>query len=138
MIRLLTAKKGFTLIELIVVVIITAILISLAVPQYIKTIERAKNKEAIANLKLILGTEKIYKLRYSFYYPHPSESPQDDINNINANLMLDLNENLWDYKIESNTTDDFLATANRDDWKARTYSIDQDVTEPDCSGPGCP
>ena len=130
------SRGGFTLIELIVVVIITAILVSLAVPQYIKTIERAKEKEAVANLKLMQAAQKIYKLEQGFFYP---DSGGPSIDEINENLRLDLNENQWIYNTPATGTDDeFSATANRDDWKARTYSIDQDMTEPDCSGPGCP
>jgi len=43
-------QRGFTLLELLMVVVIIAILASLAVPQYIKTTERARMSEAISNL----------------------------------------------------------------------------------------
>ncbi|MBL7131774.1 MAG: prepilin-type N-terminal cleavage/methylation domain-containing protein [Candidatus Omnitrophica bacterium] len=132
-----TSLAGFTLIELIAVVIIVAILISLAVPQYTKTIERAKEKEAIANLKLMQAAQKIYKLEQGFFYPG---SGGPSIDEINENLRLDLNENQWQYNVPATgTDDDFSAMAYRGDWKTRTYSIDQDLTEPVCSpSANCP
>lgn len=46
-------KRGFTLIELLMVVIILAVLVSIGVPQYTKSIERARATEAMTVLKAI-------------------------------------------------------------------------------------
>jgi len=43
-------KKGFTLLELLIVVLIIGILASMAIPQYQKTIMRSKAAEALTNL----------------------------------------------------------------------------------------
>lgn len=43
-------RSGFTLLELLMVVVIIAILASIAVPQYIRTVERARQSEAVAML----------------------------------------------------------------------------------------
>jgi prepilin-type N-terminal cleavage/methylation domain len=49
-------KKGFTLIELIIVVAIIAILAALAIPKLMGTQENAKKKTDIANAKMIYDT----------------------------------------------------------------------------------
>ena len=46
-------KKGFTLVEVLTVVIIVGVLSSLALPQYRRVVERARATEAIAELKTL-------------------------------------------------------------------------------------
>ena len=53
-------RKGFTLLELVIVVIIVAVLAGLGIPQFIKTVERAKAAEGVA----MLGAMRSSQLRY--------------------------------------------------------------------------
>ena len=53
--------RGFTLLELLMVVIIVAILASLALPQYIKAAEKARATEALQLLGQIRTSEGRYK-----------------------------------------------------------------------------
>ncbi len=53
---------GFTLLEILIVIVIIGILASLAIPNFIKTTEAAKGKEAVVNLETIRTAERMYYL----------------------------------------------------------------------------
>jgi type IV pilus assembly protein PilE len=53
-------KNGFTLVELVIVIVIFTILASIAVPQYLTGIERAKGGKARIQLMVISKAEKMY------------------------------------------------------------------------------
>ncbi|ACC97933.1 PilE-like protein [Elusimicrobium minutum Pei191] len=58
-------KKGFTLIELMVVVLIIAILSSVALPLYTRTVERARAAEAISVTASLEKASQAYYAQYS-------------------------------------------------------------------------
>ena len=61
------SNKGFTLIEVLMVVLIVGILASLAMPQYTKVVEKAKMSEAKTVLSAIRTAEGVYFMEYDAY-----------------------------------------------------------------------
>lgn len=60
-------KKGFTLIEMMIVIAIIALLATIAIPNYVNFQKRAKTAEAKANLGSIRTCEEAYKAEHDVY-----------------------------------------------------------------------
>ena len=91
---------GFTLVEVLIVVIIIGILASIGVPQFADSIEKAKGGEARAGLGHIQTGEKIYYAEREFYTPNLSD------------LDISLTQRFWTFNIAATATT-FTATATR-------------------------
>src|SRR5712692_5628598 len=60
-------EQGFTLIELMVVVVIIAILIAIAIPTFLGARTRAQDRAAQSNLRNALTAEKVYYTDAQYY-----------------------------------------------------------------------
>lgn len=60
-------KDGFTLVEMLVVVLMIGILSSIAVPQYFKVVEKSKAREAVNYFLAMQASQDRYKQKYGTY-----------------------------------------------------------------------
>jgi prepilin-type N-terminal cleavage/methylation domain-containing protein len=63
----LKSRKGFTLVELAVVVVIIGVLAAFGVPKFLNSVERSKASEAFAYLSAIRTAEERYLARQGVY-----------------------------------------------------------------------
>ena len=61
------ARKGFTLVELAVVIVIIGVLAAFGVPRFLKSVERSKASEAFAFLSAVRSSQERYLAQYGEY-----------------------------------------------------------------------
>lgn len=99
-------KKAFTMTELVIVVMVMGILVSIALPSFLRSATVSRAREAKSALSLIQAGQKIYYNRTKTYLS------DGNIANINSNLGLDLRESYWDYSA-NNAPPNNVGTATR-------------------------
>ncbi len=109
--------KGFTILELIVVVIIISILATVALPNYSRTIERAHCNNALMQLRSIHAANAIYFAQEQFYWPLGGFINQNK-DAINTGLGLHIIEDGVTYLCRDTngfdtSPDQFVCTASR-------------------------
>jgi len=61
------ARKGFTLVELAVVIVIIGVLAAFGVPRFLKSVERSKAAESFAYLSAVRSSQERYLAQYGEY-----------------------------------------------------------------------
>ncbi len=119
-------KKGFTLVELLMVVIIIGILVTLAVPNYYRSVERAKAGKAKAAMDAIRKAE----LQYRAFHDEYTATLDPDLTDFDlpSSIGATGSDGDWTYTISNATTDALEITATRDNGPhaGDTVTMDQD------------
>jgi prepilin-type N-terminal cleavage/methylation domain-containing protein len=108
------SKRGFTLIELMIVVVIIGILAALAIPRFMRATTKAKQSEAKQILKQVYVMEHAYRQEYNTYACDGEEaSAGENFATIGVEIM---NSARYTYVIAADSnTFTATATANLDD-----------------------
>lgn len=104
-------NKGFTLFEILLMIVIIGALASIAIPNYQKAIEKSRKVEASNTLASIWAAEKRYHLDFETY--------TNSTNNLDIKLS-DTSLTYYNYSISSANSTDFLAAAEKKD---KTYYL---------------
>jgi type IV pilus assembly protein PilA len=115
--KMLNNKKGFTLIELMIVVAIIGILAAIAIPNFMNYQCKAKQSEAKSNLGAIRTAQEVYMAEHSTY--------AGTLENLAWEARGATN---YDYSILSSSTTDFSAQATSTSIKGTdedTWTINQ-------------
>jgi type IV pilus assembly protein PilE len=120
MLRKLKNQKGFTLIEVLVVVIIVAILAAIAVPRYLRYVEKSRSTEAFDIQLQTTGSTEGYTI----------EEAQKD-----ANLGESTRKN-WKFEVTGNPPRQYIATSLQDFPGGEGKQVIYDVVEAKFRGYG--
>ena len=74
-------KKGFTMVELLVVLVIVAILAAVATPIYLANVQRARASEAVSAMALIRQAERDFQINRNTYFDVIQETTVGNIQN---------------------------------------------------------
>lgn len=104
-------KNGFTLVELMITIVIIGILVTLALPNYARSLERAKCSQGVQILKEMRSAALSYYANNETFPPPGQESDLED--EVGANFYSD-NSNLeWTFAITTGNDTTLVLQATR-------------------------
>ena len=137
MIKLFQSKKGFSLVELLAVVIIVAVLAAIAVPIYWSYVRKARSTEAQSAIAAIRSAYRVHSQTYGSTERYSIEDAKKDVRLGNATLKN------WEFQVVGNPPRRYIAISTPDfpegegkqvwydvdDSSYHGYGIDDEVSE---------
>ncbi|MBF0531617.1 MAG: prepilin-type N-terminal cleavage/methylation domain-containing protein [Candidatus Omnitrophica bacterium] len=107
-----SASRGFTLTEVLVVIILIGMIIAFGIPSFVKTINRTDEKQAISHLKMIWEALQLHRAKSGTY----QVGDLGDLNAINNALGLYLVPAKITFQCSSVGVDQETCRANGTGW----------------------
>lgn len=122
--------RGFTLMELMIVVVIMGIIAAFSIPNYSKAVERSYERDGAVNLMAIYASQKIH------YNSENTYVTGKDIASLNSALELGLIANGMKYACNASSVN-FDCTATRGN-ETFVLKVNKDTSNPCCAAGDCP
>ncbi len=136
-------KRGFSLAELIVILVIVALSVALGIPSYRKAIQKAQEKEVTVFSEALRDAEHQYYLEHDTYV----ECGYEGVDECNAVLQVSLpqgREELkeeWQYFVKSDDLTSYFCVGAENTSTKENYclagDIDQTLSKGACAPEGC-
>jgi type IV pilus assembly protein PilE len=123
MIKLLKSKKGFSLIELLAVVIIIAVLAAIAVPIYMSYVQKARSTEAQSAIAALRSAYRTHYQAYGSTEKYTVEEALKDVRLGNATLKN------WEFQVVGNPPKRYIAISTPEFPEGEGKQVWYDVDE---------
>jgi len=130
MLRKVKNQKGFTLIEILVVVIIVAILAAFAVPRYLRYVEKSRSTEAQTGIRALRTAFDVHVQTMGNSEGYTVEMAQKDSRLGQSTLKH------WNFEVVGNPPSKYVATSTADFASGEGKQVWYDVEETKFHGYG--